>query len=144
MYTSFIVGDLASKYILTVSGYSGTAGDSLAEHNGQRFTTRDQDNDAAGGNCAQTFKGAWWYIAYHGSNLNGLYHGGPHSSYSDGVNWYRWKGHYYSLKFTDMKMRRREVDQEVNASRLCSCNCIAVWIIMYFLDFNYLIAVMCL
>ena len=71
-YTSFSVGDSASKYILTVSGYGGTAGNSLAEHNGQRFTTRDQDNDEAGGNCAQTFKGAWWYIACHSSNLNGL------------------------------------------------------------------------
>ena len=106
-YTSFSVGDSASKYILTVSGYSGTAGDSLATQNGQKFSTRDQDNDAhSGDNCAQTFKGGWWYNACHSSNLNGLYHGGPHSSYADGVNWYEWKGHYYSLKFTEMKVRQ--------------------------------------
>ena len=59
-YTSFSVGDSASKYILSVSGYSGTAGDSLGRHNGDRFSTRDQDNDVwSGGNCAQTFKGGW-------------------------------------------------------------------------------------
>ena len=29
------VGDSASKYILIVSGYSGTAGDSLTYHNGR-------------------------------------------------------------------------------------------------------------
>ena len=106
-YTSFSVGDSSSKYILSVSGYSGTAGDSLGVHNGQRFSTRDQDNDAhSSDNCAQTYKGGWWYKWCHQSNLNGLYHGGPHSSFADGVNWYAWKGHHYSLKFTEMKVRQ--------------------------------------
>ena len=105
-YTSFSVGDSASKYTLSVSGYSGTAGDSLGGHNGQKFSTRDQDNDASGDSfsCAQTYKGAWWYNACHSSNLNGLYHGGSHSSYADGVDWQTWKGHFYSLKFTEMKL----------------------------------------
>ena len=106
-YTTFSVGDSASKYILSVSGYSGTAGDSLAWHNGQKFSTRDQDNDAhSGGSCAQAYKGGWWYSACHHSNLNGLYHGGAHSSFADGVNWEAWKGHFYSLKLTEMKVRQ--------------------------------------
>ena len=105
-YTSFSVGDSASKYILSVSGYSGTAGDSLGDHNGNRFSTRDQDNDVYGTNCAQTYKGGWWFDRCHRSNLNGLYHGGSHSSHADGVNWYAWKGYYYSLKFTEMKVRQ--------------------------------------
>jgi len=108
-YASFSVGDSASKYILSLSGYSGTAGDSLGSssgrHNGHRFSTRDQDNDVHGSNCAQRYKGGWWYDRCHISNLNGLYHGGSHSSYADGVNWYTWKGYYYSLKFTEMKLR---------------------------------------
>ena len=105
-YTSFSVGDSSSKYILSVSGYSGTAGNSLGSHsNGSPFSTRDQDNDAYSGSCAQSFKGAWWYGNCHRSNLNGLYHGGSHSSLADGVNWFTWKGHYYSLKFTEMKLR---------------------------------------
>ena len=105
-YTRFSVGDSASKYILSVSGYSGTAGDSLAYQNRRKFSTRDQDNDAAPGSCAQAYKGAWWYGNCHLSNLNGLYHGGVHSSDADGVNWYRWKGYRYSLKFTEMKLRQ--------------------------------------
>ena len=86
--------------------YSGTAGDSFsAEHNGMAFTTKDSDNDITSFNCAQIYKGGWWYGNCHYSNLNGVYHHGNHKSYGDGVNWYHWKGHYYSLKKTEMKIR---------------------------------------
>ncbi|XP_078356931.1 ryncolin-2-like [Oculina patagonica] len=87
--------------------YSGSAGDSLSVHSGQSFTTKDQDHDSASGsNCAVLYKGAWWYKACHRSNLNGFYHqGGQHSSYADGVNWYHWKGYYYSMKRAEMKIR---------------------------------------
>ena len=111
-YTSFSIGDSASKYILSVSGFSGTAGDSIASkanmhnHSGYQFSTVDHDNDRCTCNCAQTYKGAWWYNSCHDSNLNGLYHGGSHSSYANGVNWQTWKGDHYSLKFTGMKLRQ--------------------------------------
>ena len=94
---------------LKFSGYSGTAGDSLGPHSkGSPFSTWDQDNDAINGSCAQGYQGAWWYLECHHSNLNGLYRGGAHSSFGDGVNWYAWKGFYYSLKFTEMKLREDE------------------------------------
>ena len=48
-YSSFSVGDSVSQYTLSVSGYSGTAGDSLAYHSGSKFSTRDQDNDHSSG-----------------------------------------------------------------------------------------------
>ena len=105
-YTSFSVGDSSSKYILSVSGYSGTAGDSLVDLSGRHFSTRDQDNDASGSNCAQLYKGGWWYYACHRSNLNSLYYGGAQSSHADGMNWYTWKGYHYSLKFTEIKLRK--------------------------------------
>ena len=87
--------------------YLGTAGDSLNYHQGMEFTTKDSDNDKYSGNCAILYKGAWWYNGCHSSNLNGIYHHGQHSSYADGINWYTWKGHYYSLKSTSMKIRPR-------------------------------------
>ena len=99
-YSSFSVGDSVSKYTLSVSGYSGTAGDSLTYHNGHKFSTRDQDND---GNCAQQFKGGWWYNNCHHSNLNGLYQGASRPS-SKGVIWYHWR-RYHSNKFTEMKLK---------------------------------------
>lgn len=72
-----------------------------------KFTTFDQDNDNDGGrNCAEDFKGAWWYYACHLSNLNGLYLNGDHSGqYAVGVNWETFKGYYYSLKKSEMKIR---------------------------------------
>ena len=105
-YTGFAVGASSSNYVLTVRGYSGTAGDSLTYHNGRQFTTRDSDHDAYGQNCAVVFSGAWWYNNCHYSNLNGLYLGGAHSSYANGVNWRSWREYHYSLKFTEMKLRR--------------------------------------
>ena len=106
-YSSFEVSDACTNYTLTVSGFTGNGGDSLAtsQQINQAFSTYDVDNDNAGQNCAESFKGAWWYNACHHSNLNGLYHGGSHNSFADGVNWYTWKGYNYSLKFTEMKVR---------------------------------------
>ena len=104
-YSSFEILDSSRKYQLNIGGYSGDAGDNLAGHTGAKFTTKDHDNDSAGSNCAISYKGAWWYTACHASNLNGRYLSGAHTSHADGVNWYHYKGHYYSLKTTEMKLR---------------------------------------
>ncbi|KAL9985727.1 hypothetical protein ACROYT_G008165 [Oculina patagonica] len=105
-YDSFAIGDEASKYSLSLGSYSGSASDSLSTiHNGKPFSTKDLDNDSSGGNCAVSYKGAWWYASCHHSNLNGLYHHGQHSSTADGVNWSHWKGYHYSLKQVGMKIR---------------------------------------
>ena len=107
-YDCFKVGPESGKYVLTATGYSGDAGDSLGyHHNGSPFSTKDVDNDAAdtGYSCAQHYKGGWWYGTCHHANLNGQYLGGAHTSHADGVNWYHWKGYDYSLKFVEMKFR---------------------------------------
>ncbi|VDI65626.1 Hypothetical predicted protein [Mytilus galloprovincialis] len=62
VYKTFVVGDSASKYKLTVGGYSGNAGDYLKSHNGMKFTTEDQDNDTFKTNCADYNTGSWWYF----------------------------------------------------------------------------------
>jgi len=80
-------------------------GDSLRIHEGQQFSTRDQDNDAWPNACATSFRGAWWYINCHDSNLNGAYLRATADSYADGVVWETWRGDYYSLRFTEMKIR---------------------------------------
>ncbi|CAG2198123.1 Angiopoietin-related protein 1,Veficolin-1,Ficolin-1-A,Angiopoietin-1,Fibrinogen C domain-containing protein 1,Ryncolin-1,Tenascin-N,Angiopoietin-related protein 7,Angiopoietin-related protein 6,Ficolin-3,Fibrinogen C domain-containing protein 1-B,Fibroleukin,Fibrinogen-like protein 1,Ficolin-1,Ficolin-1-B,Fibrinogen beta chain,Angiopoietin-4,Tenascin-R,Ryncolin-2,Techylectin-5B,Fibrinogen C domain-containing protein 1-A,Protein scabrous,Microfibril-associated glycoprotein 4,Fibrinogen-like protein A,Rynco len=71
-YSTFYIGDKSTNYRLTVKGYSGTAGDSLKYHNNQAFSTKDEDNDSDSSDCADRYKGAWWYRECHYSNLNGL------------------------------------------------------------------------
>ena len=108
-YSTFRVGDSISNFTLTVSGQSGNLADSLAHHNGRQFSTRDRDNDAhSSSHCAQLHKGGWWFGSCRESNLNGLYYPlGPYSSdNTDGVDWRHWKSILYSLKVTEMKMRR--------------------------------------
>ncbi|XP_056001861.1 ryncolin-1-like [Ostrea edulis] len=73
LYSAFKIGDESSKYRLTVSGYSGTAGDFLKYHNGMKFTTQDHDNDEWNSNCAVRGHGAWWFKSCDHSNLNGKY-----------------------------------------------------------------------
>ena len=104
-YTTFSVGNSTTDYTLTLGGYSGTAGDSLAYQNGRKFSTGDNDNDNAGGNCALDFHGAWWFTSCFDAHLNGPYHHNPVISIENGTIWYDWKGWHYSLKFTEMKTR---------------------------------------
>ncbi|XP_061386309.1 ficolin-1-like [Musca vetustissima] len=105
-YDSFKIANEGEKYKLLQTGqYTGTAGDSLKSHIGMKFTTKDQDNDLhAEGNCAVIYMGAWWYSKCHSSNLNGHY---GDKSYAKGVDWYSFSGHYNSLTYVKMMLRRK-------------------------------------
>uniref|UniRef100_A0A8C7I8W1 Tenascin R (restrictin, janusin) n=1 Tax=Oncorhynchus kisutch TaxID=8019 RepID=A0A8C7I8W1_ONCKI len=101
-YDKFAIGDVRNLYKLRIGEYNGTAGDSLSYHQGRPFSTKDRDNDIAVTNCALSYKGAWWYKNCHRANLNGKY---GESRHSQGINWYHWKGHEFSVPFVEMKMR---------------------------------------
>ncbi|XP_032386546.1 tenascin-R isoform X4 [Etheostoma spectabile] len=101
-YDKFSLGDARNLYKLRIGEYNGTAGDSLSYHQGRPFSTKDRDNDIAVTNCALSYKGAWWYKNCHRANLNGKY---GESRHSQGINWYHWKGHEFSIPFVEMKMR---------------------------------------
>ena len=100
-YATFSIGDESTKYVLSVSGYSGDAGDSLGPtHSAMKFTTKDQDHDTLDGdNCAVVYRGGWWFKDCHDSGLNGEYNGTADA----GIWWKDWKRE--PLKFSEMKFR---------------------------------------
>ncbi|XP_049542159.1 ficolin-2-like [Anopheles darlingi] len=105
-YGLFEIGGESQKYTLSkLSGYTGTAGDSLTEKLGMKFTTLDADNDTWDKNCAVEYTGAWWYTACHGSNLNGLYLRGETKIFAKGMVWKAFRGYHHSLKSSKMMIR---------------------------------------
>ena len=85
-YTGFNIGDAASKYTLTWSGFSGSVWNALTHHQNRRFTTHDQDNDYWWpANCGNSYWGQnnWWYGACWHSNMNG---DGTYGMYFAGYN----------------------------------------------------------
>ena len=53
--------------------------------------------------CTNETRGAWWYDTCHHSNLNGDYSA---TGTVKAVNWGGFRGYNYSLKRTEMKLRR--------------------------------------
>lgn len=115
-YDYFLVENEDQGYRLHIDGYSGDAGDGLTKHDGNKFSTKDVDNDHVvkefGGSCANRFHGAGWYYKCYASNLNGkFYKNGkiPEKKY-DGITWKPWTGPNHSLKKVEMKIRPASVE----------------------------------
>ena len=95
LYSRFSLAGEDDNYAITVGSYSGTAGNSLAYHNGQSFSTYDRDNDKYSSNCAKSHTGAWWYNSCYHSNLNGKWKS------------LGWNG-FSTPEFSEMKIRRKD------------------------------------
>uniref|UniRef100_A0A672PW86 Microfibril-associated glycoprotein 4-like n=1 Tax=Sinocyclocheilus grahami TaxID=75366 RepID=A0A672PW86_SINGR len=108
LYSSFSVGCECAGYQLHVSGFTdGGAGDSLSGHNGYKFSTFDKDQDSYEKNCAKLYLGAFWYLACHNTNPNGVYLWGEDPTHhAIGVVWATWKNYAVSMKSISMKIKR--------------------------------------
>ncbi|XP_075034931.1 microfibril-associated glycoprotein 4-like [Mixophyes fleayi] len=114
VYNTFSLSPLAISpdedgYILHIDGFqegdpAKPVRNSLVTQNGMKFSTYDNDRDKYSGNCAATFKGGSWYENCHRCNLNGLYLNGTTKQYASGMTWDGFRGQYYSLKKTEMKI----------------------------------------
>ncbi|XP_048840489.1 fibrinogen like 1B [Brienomyrus brachyistius] len=118
-YENFRISDEKDKYRLHFGLYNGKAGDALSggshmkdqwsiSHNGMPFSTRDRDHDRyLQGSCAKENKGGWWYNRCHAANLNGkFYRSGEYKgTHDNGMVWLTWRGLWYSLRHTSMKVR---------------------------------------
>ena len=71
-------------------------------HNGRQFSTKDQDNDTSGANCAVNVKGAWWYYDCRDSNLNGVHR---MAEMYDGTESVRWGKRILEAKKAEMKIK---------------------------------------
>ncbi|KAJ8290148.1 hypothetical protein GJAV_G00009290 [Gymnothorax javanicus] len=72
-YSSFYIESQRKHYALSLSGYSGTAGDSMKYYNGRPFSTHDKDPQPFSSNCAISYRGGWWHKNCNKANINGLY-----------------------------------------------------------------------
>lgn len=97
-YDQFYVANEYLKYKLSVSGYSGTAGDALLfskqyNHDQKFFTTPDKDNDRyPSGNCGAYYSSGWWFDACMSANLNGKYYEKEYKGVRNGIFWGTWQG----------------------------------------------------
>ena len=98
-YSSFTVGPRSAYYKMTVSGFSGTAGDDMKVDSGGRFHTIDSGN-----NCVNKYKGAWWRKTCLYGNLNGMYFESSTSN-NTCISWFNWKSSFLALRKTEMKIR---------------------------------------
>jgi ficolin len=78
-------------------------------HDGMQFTTGDHDQDLDDDdNCARMSGdwGGWWYNDCFRANLNyGPYKKERVTPRRYGIIWEPWKGWFYSLKATEMKIK---------------------------------------
>uniref|UniRef100_A0ACB8FQX7 Uncharacterized protein n=1 Tax=Sphaerodactylus townsendi TaxID=933632 RepID=A0ACB8FQX7_9SAUR len=118
-YEQFYVANEFLKYRLSISGYSGTAGDALHfskryNHDQKFFTTPDRDNDRySSGNCGEYYSSGWWFDACLAANLNGKYYHKKYRGVRNGIFWGTWPGlsddilHGYRQPFKKVKMMIR-------------------------------------
>ncbi|XP_069108364.1 angiopoietin-related protein 7-like [Argopecten irradians] len=99
-YSTFQVANQANNYRLNISGFSGDVRtDGMAYHNGMQFSTYDQDNDNHGStNCAQQYRGGWWYNACYDANLNGRVYVNGSNNFQSMV----WDNFYENIAYPHM------------------------------------------
>ena len=107
VYQNFRISSEENGYRLTVSNFTGNAGNSLEFNTNTMFSTTDRNHSGSRIPCAQLYYGGWWFTWNCGmSNLNGMYMSSPVTrQVSDGIIWVSWRGIFYSLKKTTMKFR---------------------------------------
>ncbi|KAM6986553.1 fibrinogen-like 2a [Aplochiton taeniatus] len=95
-YDQFYVANEFLRYRLSISGYSGTAGNAISfnrhfNHDQKFFTTPDRDNDMyPSGNCGTYYSSGWWFDACMSANLNGKYYHKRYKGVRNGIFWGTW------------------------------------------------------
>ncbi|XP_052059170.1 angiopoietin-related protein 2-like [Mytilus californianus] len=105
-YADFHIGPKNDNYRLYLSGYNGSAGDSLFKQVGYQFSTLGTDNDGLRGSCNPKFhKGGFWFNNCCYSDLNGYYYNSSGVVSTDSCHWLTFTGSRESLKTIYMMVR---------------------------------------
>ena len=94
-YNRFIIGSASQEYQLTVGEFTGKTDNYFSYHNGLKFSTTNNDNDRAPGNCASYRKNGWWYHFCYHINLNDI----PRTFAPEKMG---------PVRFVEMKIRRKD------------------------------------
>ncbi|XP_054147016.1 angiopoietin-related protein 4 [Melozone crissalis] len=113
----FSLGGESTAYTLNLLGpLSGELENAIGEFRQLPFSTRDRDHDLkADTNCAKHLSGGWWFSTCGHANLNGKYFRSiPRQRHErkQGIFWKTWKGRYYPLKSTIMKIQPAALETE--------------------------------
>ncbi|KAM4809446.1 angiopoietin-related protein 4 [Rhinophrynus dorsalis] len=109
------LGGPNTAYALQLLGpVTGELENALGDFGQLPFSTRDRDQDLKSDfNCAKHLSGGWWFSTCGHSNLNGKYFLSvprPRHERKQGIFWKTWKGRYYPLKSTSIKIRPVELE----------------------------------
>ncbi|XP_035685027.1 uncharacterized protein LOC118421682 [Branchiostoma floridae] len=113
----FSVASQSTNYQLHLSGFSGTAGNSMnaigypwTAATGMMFSTRDRDNDGSlGRHCGRELKGGWWYNDCTLSGLNNKYpNDNVHCNSKKYIEWHTLSDRFHCLIKVSMKIRPTE------------------------------------
>ncbi|NXE12192.1 ANGL4 protein, partial [Lophotis ruficrista] len=113
----FSLGGESTAYTLNLLGpLSGELENAIGDFRQLPFSTRDRDHDLkADTNCAKHLSGGWWFSTCGHANLNGKYFRSiPRQRHErkQGIFWKTWKGRYYPLKSTTMKIQPAALEAE--------------------------------
>ncbi|KFP33707.1 Angiopoietin-related protein 4, partial [Colius striatus] len=113
----FSLGGESTAYTLNLLGpLSGELENAIGDFRQLPFSTRDRDHDLkADTNCAKHLSGGWWFSTCGHANLNGKYFRSiPRQRHErkQGIFWKTWKGRYYPLKSTTMKIQSAALEAE--------------------------------
>ncbi|XP_069114225.1 uncharacterized protein [Argopecten irradians] len=105
-YDSIKVSSEADKYRITVSGYSGTAGNSLSWVSGMQFSTKDNDNDLRDDptSCSEQYSAGFWFRDCFKTNINGRYVVDDGRSNKYALLWLAFSGTFQPLKKSRMML----------------------------------------